>query len=100
MSARPRGINTTAATTTTPKNRPARLVISLDRNSEIAESENAPTTGPRIVPGSAEYRHDDHLDVQADIERAFRIDKRNPVGVNAACQRTENSRQGKCQRLV
>ena len=51
ISARPRGMNTTATTMTTPKNRPARLVISLDRNSETAESESAPTTGPRTVPG-------------------------------------------------
>jgi len=35
---------------TTPKNRPAALVISLDSSSDMADSENAPTTGPSTVP--------------------------------------------------
>ena len=35
---------------TMPKNRPATLVISLDSNSDMADREKAPTTGPSTVP--------------------------------------------------
>src|SRR5262249_46772781 len=51
MSKSPRGISTMAATMTTPKNTPAMFVTLLASNSDTAESENAPTTGPSTVPG-------------------------------------------------
>src|SRR5262249_5596242 len=50
MSKSPRGISTMATTMTTPKKMPAMWVALLASNSEMAESENAPTTGPRTVP--------------------------------------------------
>ena len=82
-------MNTTATTMTKPKNRPPSVEILVDSTSEIADSRNAPTTGPRIDARAAEHRHDDHLDVERDVERADRIEERDPVGVDAARQRVK-----------
>src|SRR5215468_3229161 len=47
--------------------------------------------GAKNGSGTTEYGHDDHFDIQSDIECAAGIEIGNPIGVNAAGKRCEDT---------
>ena len=85
----PRGMKTTAITMTTPKNMLATLVSLRRENLGDRRQDERADDRTEHAARAAEHRHDDHLDVERDVEYAGRIDEGDVVGIDAAGERGE-----------
>ena len=93
-------MKTIATTITRPKNILARLVIFAREYFRNCRQRKGAEDRPENRAGTAEYGHDDHSHVERNIEGAARVKVGDPISMNAASNRRENTAQRESQHLM